>query len=437
MTSIPETGTPVNAQTLFATALDEAVETLCHTLGQRLQTLLVAMVFQVVGRGHYTRRQQVSYRDQLVGQCCRCGSRQSRRFSRNGFRHRAPLLMLWGLVPLALPRVRCVCGGSVQINFGDLLQPYQRLGTDVDAQIYRWGSLALSLRQMRRELQHLHIGPLALRTLNQRLHQLSTLDPQRETADIPPILQIDAFWVTLLRPNGRKRRDRTGRLRPVKGRFKVPIMIALGVWPGQDRCEILTWRLGASESAEEWVACLEILEAQGICGANGLQLIIHDGAQGLGAALDIVWFDAQQQRCLFHKLRNIYQAIQVSSDLTPQQRRQRKRTIFKHFHHIWQARRYHTALRRYLRVVRRYRHSQPQAVATLRRDFRLTVTYYQLEQQFPTWDRKFLRTTSLLERFNRRTRRRARAANAYHSEQGLQAMIAQEVHEFHATRRSG
>lgn len=437
MTSIPESCRPVNAQTLFAAALDEAVDTLCHTISQRLQTLLVAIVCQVVGRGPYTRRQQVSYRDQLAGRCCRCGSRQSRRFSRNGFRQRVPLLTQWGPVPLTLPRVRCVCGGSVQIDFGDLLQPYQRIGADVDAQIYRWGSLALSLRQMRRELQHLHIGPLALRTLNQRLHQLSTLDPQREAEDTPPILQIDAFWVTLLRPNGRKRRDSTGRLRPVKGRFKVPILIALGVWPDQDRCEILAWRLGASESAEEWVAFLEILEAQGIRGENGLKLIIHDGAQGLGAALEIVWFDALQQRCLFHKLRNIYQAIQVSSDLTPKQRRQRKKTICKHFHHIWQARHYRTALRRYRRVVRRYRHSQPEAVATLRRDFRLTITYYQLEQQFPTWDRKFLRTTSLLERFNRRTRRRARAANAYHSDRGLQAMVAQEIHEFHVARRSG
>ena len=39
---------------------------------------------------------------------------------------------------------------------------------------------------------------------------------------------------------------------------------------------------------------------------------------------------------------------------------------------IWQAKQYHTALRRYLAVCRQYRHSQPAAVATLRRDFRLT-----------------------------------------------------------------
>ena len=93
-------------------------------------------------------------------------------------------------------------------------------------------------------------------------------------------------------------------------------------------------------------------------------------------------------------------------------------------------------LRRYLKVVRTYRHSQPEAVATLRRDFRLTITYYELEKEFPTWERKYLRTTSRLERFNRRLRRRIRAANAYHSVTGVNAMTTQEVHAFHVAQRS-
>jgi hypothetical protein len=324
----------------------------------------------------------------------------------------------------------------VKIDFGGLIRPYQRLGDDVDAQIQRWGSMAVSLRQMRKELKHLYIGPLALRTLNKRLHQLASLDPNREGEDVPPILQVDAIWVTLLRPNGEVRRDRKGRKRPVKGRFRVPVLIAMGVWPDSDRCEILLWGLGESESAEEWVKFLEILEAQGIRGENGLQLIIHDGGKGLCSALQTVWFDAEQQRCLFHKLRNIYQAIHLPENLSDKQRRRHRKKVFKDFRQIWEARHYETMLRRYLKVVRTYRHAQPEAVATLRRDFRQTVTYYALEQQFPNWERKYLRTTSRLERFNRRLRRRIHAANAYHSDIGLKAMIAQETHEFHAARRA-
>jgi hypothetical protein len=435
MASIPETCAPVNAQALFETQLDEALQSLCQTIGERLTALLTAIVSHIVGRGHYVRRVKVSKRLRREGKCCRCGSTLSRRFSRNGFRRRDPLLTIWGLISFALPRVRCECGGSVNIDFGGLIQPHQRIGDDVDAQIQRLGGIAVSLRQMREWFGQLRIGPLALRTLNKRLHLLTDLDPHREAEDVPPVLQVDAVWVTLLRANGRVKRDRKGRKRPVKGRFKVPIMIAMGVWPESERREILLWRIGESESAEEWVKFFEILERQGIRGENGLKLIIHDGGKGLCSALQMVWFDAEQQRCLFHKLRNIAQAIHLPDGLTRKQRTQRRKKIMKDFKRIWEARRYETVLRRYLKVVRAYRDTQPEAVATLRRDFRATVTYYALEKQFPSWKRKNLRTTSHLERFNRNIRRRTRPANAYHSNVGVTAMMAQVVRKFHDAQR--
>lgn len=434
MSKIPENCAPVNAPLQFEAVLLEAEATLQRTMELRLTTLLTAIACYVLGRPYHRRREKVSKRLRREGRCCRCGSRASHRFSRNGFRERH-LLTWWGLLTIHLPRVRCECGGSVRIDFDSLLRPYQRIWDDVDAQIRRWGTLALSLRQMRRELEHLHIGPLALRTLNQRLHQLVDLDPDLDAEDVPPILQVDAIWVTMLRPNGKVRRDRKGRKRAVKGRFKCPIFIAMGVWPDTGHCEIMLWQLGSSEDDEEWTAFLSILEAQGVRGENGLKLIIHDGGSGLCSALRMVYFGAEQQRCLFHKLRNLYNAIQVPDSLSAKQGRRHRKAIFKDFHAIWQACRYDTVLRRYLKVVRAYRDSQPKAVATLRRDFRLTVTYYHLEQQFPAWDRRHLRTISRLERFNRRLRRRARSANAYHSDHGVLAMVTQEAYEFHAAQR--
>ncbi len=431
MTTIPETCASVNARELFDAALQQAVENLRREISVRLNMLLVAVVNYVVGRASHVRRAEVPRYLKREGVCCRCGSRRSQRFSRNGFRRRQPLVTPWGEIALEVPRVRCECGGSVQIDFGGLLRPYQRISDEVDAQIHHLGHLALSLRQMRARLSQLYIGPLALRTLNQRLHLLQNLGLGRDATDVPPIVQIDAVWVTLLRPNGKVQRDSKGRMRAVKGRYKVPIMIAMGVWPDTDRREILFWRLGESESTEEWVTFLELLEAQGIRGEQGLRLIIHDGGSGLCAALQIVWFDAAQQRCLFHKLRNIAKALRLPEGLTREQRRRQRRKILKDFRRIWAARRYQTMLQRYLEVVRTYRDTQPEAVATLRRDFRATVAYYVLEEEFPDWERRHLRTTSRLERFNRTLRRRIRAANAYHSEAGLGAMMAQEIRYFH------
>jgi len=376
MASILESHAPVNPRVTLGTILDEAVQTLRQVIGARISSFLVAAVDDAVGRAHYVRRKRLSERLQGEAKCYGCGSSRSRRFSRNGFRPRQPLSTMWGEVPIELPRVRCECGGSVKVDFGAVLAPYQRLGADVDAQIQRWGGATLSLRQMRREAENLYLGPLALRTLSQRVHQLKGLDPHRDSLEIPPIVQVDAVWVTLMRPNGEVRLDRKGRKRPVVGRFRVPIMIAMGVWPESDRCEILLWRLGESESAEGWVKFLEILEAQGIRGQNGLKLIIHDGGKGLCSALETVWFDAEQQRCLFHKLRNIWSAIRAPEKLTDKQRHRHRRKVFKDFREIWEARRYDAVLRRYLKVVRAYRDTQPEAVAALRRDFRLTVTYY-------------------------------------------------------------
>lgn len=262
---------------------------------------------------------------EIEGKCQRCGSGKSQRFSRNGGRPRN-LLTLWGWLAIWVQRLVCECGGSVHLGCGEWLRAYQRIGEDVDAQIQRWGGLCLSLRQMHQELDQRCISPLALRTLNERLHQMQHAACPVGEISVPPILQIDAIWLTQLTPTGSFHRDRKGRLRPSKSRRKRLLFIAMGVWPDSERAKILAWQLG-------------------VRGENGLELIIHDGGTGLRKALRTVFFDAAQQRCLFHKLRNIYDAIHVEEEqLSAKQRRRRKKRIFKDFHAIYQAKRWHTML---------------------------------------------------------------------------------------------
>lgn len=419
----------VNGRSALEHIIEEGYAVLEQMIACRITIWLEAAVTQLLGREPYVRRKWVPYWVEQEGGCVNCKTRESQHFSRNGSRPRT-LGFKDFVITIRLPRVVCVCGGSVRLDFGGLLRPYQRLDNQVDEQIERWAEIGLSLRQMRRELHHLHLGPLALRTLNQRIHALHLLVPDRNPSDVPPILLVDAIWATQLRPTGTFRRDRKGRLRAVKGRVKRPIFIAMGIWPDENRCEVLAWHLGDNEEGEAWIDFLGKLEEQGIRGANGLQLIIHDGGSGLCSALRTVYFGAEQQRCLFHKLRNIYNAIETPDELSPAQRRRRRKAIFKDFRAIWEAHHYQTVLRRYLSLVRTYRSTQPKAVATLRRDFRHTVTYYLIQQRLPDWPRQLLRTTSRLERFNRCIRRRLRVANAFHSDVGIQAMLAQETHAF-------
>ena len=66
----------------------------------------------------------------------------------------------------------------------------------------------------------------------------------------------------------------------------------------------------------------------------------------IASCLRMVHFDAEQQRCLFHKLQNIYNAIEAPEHLSPKQRRLHKKAIFKDFREIWEAKHYQTMLRR-------------------------------------------------------------------------------------------
>ncbi len=423
MSSVMPDRRQVNVRELFESALAEAHQVLLSVLGARMTNLLNQAVDELLGRERYERRGHVPD-DIEGGECVYCHTRQSEHFTRHGGRKRT-VTIYWGDLQVRWPRALCECGHCVKLNLKGWLEPYQRLGEDVDVLIQRWGAMSLSLRQMAKELSHSYIGPLGLRTLNERLHQLRELKPDLETVETPPIIQLDGIYITQLRPNGELRKDRKGRQRAVKGRFKRCVLIALGVWPETGRQEVLAWALTDGEDLRAWLTFLSRLEEQGLSAEHGLRLLIHDGGSGLCAALRILELGVAEQRCLFHKLRNIAKAIQLPADLEPDERRRKRKAIMNDFKAIWEAKQYPTVLRHYLQVYHKYRGAQPAAVATLRRDFRATLACYQIKQEQPTWDWRFLRTTSRLERFNRALRKRCRSAGAYHSDQGLEAMIAQ------------
>lgn len=425
MRSVSRERRQVKGKEVLLQALMNAHAQLLTAVGKEMSEWLVQAVTIFLHRLFHQRCASLAVWLKENGRCQRCKSQAVRDFVRNGYRRRTLLTPL-GWIEFCLPRVRCKCGGSVALELAGVVQPYQRLSDLVDEQIQRWYRVGMSLRQLQKELSTTYIGPLALRTLLVRVQQSA---PTAQVCGVPPIVQVDAIWVTQVLPNGRTYCDRKGRKRMSKGRYKRPIFIALGVWPDSNQAHVLEWMLAESEEATAWEQFLTHLEAAGIRHENGLRLIIHDGGSGLCAALSMVHFGVPAQRCLFHKLRNIAQAIQLPTGLSRAERSARRKAILKHFRAIWQAKRYATALRRYLQVVRDFRLTQPAAVASLRRDFRATLPFYSLVDTYPP---HHLRTTSRLERFNRTLRTRLRSANALHSDLGLVAMVTQQIHTFNS-----
>ena len=408
-------------------------------VSRRVEEALEEAVTMLLGRGSYERPRS-SDRTWVEARCQRCGSGQRSQFSRNGHRPRS-LITMWAVLSIWLPRLICQCGGSVSFDFYGLLKPRQRLWHDCDEQILLWSKLALSLREIKSLLDSKLWTSFGLRTLNRRLHQIAeSLSLWREEtfSQSPPVVMVDAIRMRVMFDTGRRKRDRKGRIRKVKGVKIVCIMVAMGVWPDSGQSRILDWEIGPGpgEKAEDWERFLTRLEERGIRGERGLKLLISDGGSGLLSALEEVYFEAPHQRCIFHKLKNLWREIEIPDHLagqTQDKQKRYKRKLIREAGLIWQAKQKSTAIRRYLGFCRKWRKEQPEVVRTLRRGFRATLSFYDVQQEVKAqghhWEARYLRTTSRLERFNRALRRKFRQVAVYHSVEGLSAAIHQIILE--------
>ncbi|NIN65828.1 MAG: hypothetical protein GTO63_14270 [Anaerolineae bacterium] len=421
------------SEQVFKEKLIAQIETWVRYLVTRcIEGALEAEVTAELGRARYERRRDKKRRLGAAS-CGRCGTRNARLFTRDGH-YKRYLDTGWGRVRIRVPQVVCACGGMVQIPY-QTLRPRQRIWDDLAKEMreqYGWG---LSLRWLKRCVDRKLKSSVSLRTLNKRVRAMAELIPKwREGTleDVPPVVRVDGIWITLMSDTGEKKADRLGRQRQVKQRKKVPILVAQGVWPENGRQEIVAWVVGQAEDEESWTKLLTLMEARGICPERGLCLLVADGSAGLGPARRTVYWDVAFQRCVFHKLRNIWKGIVLPEDLEGKAARLYKRRFIRSAARIWQADNEKEARRRQRAFCRKWAERQPKAIDTLQRDFDDTVTFYRiqqraLEQRGEDWSAQHLRTTSLLEREFRAWRRRLSGAVLFHSSSGLEAVVHQLI----------
>ena len=394
-----------------------------------IEAMLEYEVTELIGREWYERRQDQE-RAWIEAYCGKCGTHDRRRFSRNGHYGRK-LSTHWGRVEVNVPQIECVCGGMVRMPF-QTLRRRQRIWDDLNGEIreeYGWGK---SLRWLKACVDAKLGGSVGLRTLNQRMHELARLVPpwQGETLKhVPPVVRVDGLWVTLMFDTGEKKPDKLGRQRVVKKAKKVPLLVAQGVWPETGHQEVVAWVLGEAENEESWEALLTQMFERGICPERGLRLLVADGAAGLSAARKTVYWDVPFQRCVFHKLRNIWRAIVLPQGLEGKGAKAYKRRFIRSAARIWQAATEKEARRLQRKFCTKWALKQPEAIATLQRDFEDTLTFYHVQETAACggehWPAQYLRTTSHLEREFRAWRRRLRQAVLFHSSRGLIAVIHQ------------
>ena len=395
-----------------------------------VERALAAEVTELLGREPYERRRSATP-ERTAGVCSRCQQGWTTRLWRAGSYERT-LLTLPAAVRVRVPRVGCICGGTVRIEFA-LLAPYERSWGDVQAWARELSGLCLSLADTREVVAHPHGHAVARSTLNGWVHQAAELAEALRGGPltrVPPVVMLDGVWVTLLEPTGEETRDAAGRRRATKRRRKVVLLVAYGVDPASGEHWVLDWERAPGEDEPSWRRLLERLQQRGLRTDAGLTLLVHDGSSGLDAALDTVHLGPGllRQRCVFHVLRNIRDAIRGEPGMDRAAKRARRRAVLADATPIWTTTDRAEAQRRRQAFRATWQAREPEAVATLDRSFGATLGYLDAlawaRERGDAWQPRFLRATSLLERLNRAIRQKARQAGAFQSDQGLAAAFA-------------
>lgn len=400
-----------------------------HVVQQTLERALADEVTALLGRERYARRRTGPQR-RAGAACSQCGLDWAPRLSRAGSYPRQ-VLTLQALVPLRVPRVSCVCGGTVPLEFATFGR-YARSWDDVQERARQLAGLCVALRDIREVLATSSGQWLAPSTLNRWVHEAAALAATLRAAPlerVPPVVLLDGLWIKLMVPTGERYQDTQGRERERVRRVKVPVLVAYGIDPATGERWLLDWEQAAGEDEASWRGLLERLQARGLRADAGLVLFVHDGSAGLEAAFGLVDFGPAvlRQRCVFHVLRNVGKHVGGTPQMTRAARRAHRRALLQEAATIWEPLDVAGVRARYRAFCGRWRSTEAAAVAALERLFPLTVAYLEARARGREWGQDWpvqaLRTTSPLERLNRVLRQKARQVGTFQSARGLTAAI--------------
>jgi transposase-like protein len=403
---------------------------IAEVVQQAIEAALQAEVAALLGRPKYARRTTGSQAPSGV-RCGHCGATWGARFWRAGSYQRT-LLTVVAAITVRVPRLSCRCGHSLRLAFATFA-PYARCWGDVEERARELAGLCVSLRDARAILAWESGQPLACSTLQRWGHQAGAVAAALQAGPlerVPPVVLFDGLWVKLMVRTGDTYTDATGRARPQLKRVKVPLLVAYGVDPATGERWLVDWERGDDEDQASWQRLLERLWSRGLHTANGLVLCIHDGSSGLEAAFQTVDLGPGllRQRCVFHVLKNIRDSVRGAPGMDRAARAVRRREVLADAAAIWQGTTAAAVQRAWGAFRTTWQGQEAEAVATGQRVFRATLAYLAAlargRERGETWDPRYLRTTSALERVNRAFRQKARQVGVFQAEAGLVAAVA-------------
>jgi len=308
--------------------------------------------------------------------------------SRNGFKD-VRLPGLWGWLTVQRPVVR---KGTLKLPLLDALKD---LGTGLrDALAVRFWLRGASTRAVGEELKAITGRGLSAAAVSLLSNTLEPIVRDWETRPIPPgiiYMFLDALYLPVRRPGFTT---------------EQALLVALGI-DEDGRTHVLGFSVGDRESKDSWEGLLKDLIARGLA-PKSLRLVISDEHKGIIAAV-ADRLGAPHQLCVVHKLRNVKYRVA---------RPDWKEFLVDFRKVFWADNRDH-AFEAAGALRARWGSSYPKAVEIALASFDDHLRF--MAEPPELWT--LLRTSNLIERFNRELRRRLRSAGAMQSELEIRKLV--------------
>jgi putative transposase len=336
-----------------------------------------------------------------------------RRTTRAGYRERR-FTVLGRDLTLRIPRARIAGFRSRFLRFR------QRRHADFDRWVVEGYVAGASMREDTAQFYAMFgtsVSPATVSTLVKRLDAERAAFQTRRLTDDYAYLVLDGMYVRCLPapapclkgvPRGTAAR-------------KLVVLLVRGIKEDGTR-ELIDFRIAAGERERAWEDFLRDLFDRGLEG-DAVKCFVHDGSDGLENALDSVYGAVATQRCIAHKLGNVWDAVE---------HKDRHRGLQRDASEVYDAATADQARQRLAAFGRKWTRREPQAVATLRRDFDATLTYFTI----PRHHRRWMRTTNPLERTIRELRRRTRPMGTFQGLDSARRLIYVAVKKLSHARRN-
>jgi transposase-like protein len=185
------------------------------------------------------------------------------------------------------------------------------------------------------------------------------------------------------------------------------VLSAIGI-DGQGRRSVLGVSVSLSEAEVHWRSFLQSLQERGLF---GVQLVISDNHAGLKAALTARFAGIPWQRCQFHLQQNVLHLVP---------RQSQRSEVPQALRNIFNAPDRAEAERRLQEMARSYQGHNPKLAHWLEQNVPEGLSVFMV----PAEQRRYLRTTNLLERVHKEIKRRTRVATLFPNEASLLRLVS-------------